>query len=171
MNTDIGEYIVGAYLQIIKGCDLVCYNLRISEGKLKGLNELDVLGLDLKNKTAYLCEVTTHIKGLLYKNNNQTIKKIKDKYNFQKKYANKCLPKYFKKEYMFWSPVVPKGKLTKVFNKNKKFNGLKFVINEKYTECINELREKAKELSNDTGNTAFRLLQIIEHLKNKQLEK
>ena len=74
-------------------------------------------------------------------------------------------------EYMFWSPVVPEGKLTKVFNKNKKFNGLKFVINEKYTECINELREKAKELSNDTGNTAFRLLQIIEHLKNKQLEK
>jgi hypothetical protein len=74
-------------------------------------------------------------------------------------------------EYMFWSPVVPKGKLTEAFNKNKKFNGLKFVINEKYTECINELREKAKELSNDTGNTAFRLLQIIEHLKNKQLEK
>jgi len=74
-------------------------------------------------------------------------------------------------EYMFWSPVVLKGKLTEAFNKNEEFNELKFVINEKYTECINELREKAKELSNDTGNTAFRLLQIIEHLKNKQLEK
>ena len=73
-------------------------------------------------------------------------------------------------EYMFWSPVVLKGKLTEAFNKNEEFKGLIFVINEKYNKCIEELRGKAKELSNDTGNPAFRLLQIIEHLKNKQLE-
>jgi hypothetical protein len=165
MSTDIGEYIVGAYLQIIKGCDFVRYNLRISEGKLKGLNELDVLGLDLKNKTAYLCEVATHIEGLLYENTKKTIIKIKDKYNFQKEYAGKYLPQDFKKEYMFWSPVVSKGELTDAFNKNKEFKELTFVINENYTKCLNELREKAKKLSNDIGNPAFRLLQIIEHLK------
>jgi len=65
---------------------------------------------------------------------------------------------------MFWSPVVPKGYVTKEL---EKIDGLKLVINKKYTQCIDELRIKAKELTNDVGNPFFRMLQILEHLKKK----
>ncbi len=76
MKTEIGEYIVGAYLKVIKNCDFIDYNVRFPGGGLKGLGELDVIGLDFKNKSAYLCEVTTHIRGLLYKDNITTVEKI-----------------------------------------------------------------------------------------------
>jgi len=101
IKTDIGEYIVGAYLKIIKKCDFVDYNVRPPVGGLEGLNELDVVGLDFKNKTAYLCEVTTHITGLLYKDNKTTIEKIKIKHKKQKEYANKYLPGFLKRHFMF----------------------------------------------------------------------
>ena len=164
IKTEIGEYLVGAYLKIIKKCDFVDYNVRPPGGGLEGLNELDVVGLDFKNKTAYLCEVTTHITGLLYKDNKTTIEKIKKKYKRQKEYADKYLPGFLNRHFMFWSPVVPKGYVTKEL---EKIDGLELVINKKYTQCIDELRIKAKELTNDVGNPFFRMLQILEHLKKR----
>jgi len=164
IKTDIGEYVVGVYLKIIKECDFVDYNFRPPGGGLEGLNELDVVGLDFKNKTAYLCEVTTHIKGVLYKDNITTVNKINIKYKRQKEYANKYLPGFSRRYFMFWSPVVPKGYVTKEL---EKIDGLELVINKKYTQCIDELRLKAKELTNDVGNPFFRMLQILEHLKRK----
>jgi hypothetical protein len=162
IKTEIGEYLVGAYLKIIEECDFIDYNVRPPGGGLKGLNELDVVGLDFKNETAYLCEVTTHIRGVLYKDNKTTIEKIKKKYMRQKEYANKYLPGFLKRHFMFWSPVVPKGYITKEL---EKIDGLELVINKKYAQCIDELRVKAKELTNDVGNPFFRMLQILEHLR------
>ena len=66
MQTDIGEYIVGAYLAIIADCPFVQYNVRAPGGGLDGLNELDVVGLNVDTGTAYLCEVATHLDGLNY---------------------------------------------------------------------------------------------------------
>ena len=90
MKTEMGEYLVGAYLKLIKNCDFVEYNVRRPGGKLAGLNELDVMGLDFKNKTAYLCEVTTHLDGLQYKSGKRTtIETIKNKYDKLRDYAKK----------------------------------------------------------------------------------
>lgn len=162
MKTEVGEYIVGAYLKIIKECDFVDYNVRPPGGGLEGLNELDVVGLDFKNKIAYLCEVTTHIIGLLYKDNRTTVERIKTKYERQKEYANKQLLDFPNRYFMFWSPVVPKGYIT---SELEKIDGLELVINRKYTQCIDELKEKAKKKTNDEGNPFFRMLQILEHLR------
>ncbi len=159
---DIGEFIVGAYLKVIKECDFVDYNVRPAGGGLEGLNELDVVGLDFKNKIAYLCEVTTHIRGLLYKDNKTTVGRIKKKYGIQKTYANKNLSDFPNRYFMFWSPVVPRGYITSELGK---IDGLELVINEKYAQCIEGLKEKAKELTNDVGNPFFRTLQILEHLR------
>jgi len=52
MVTDIGEYIVGASLQMLYKCDVVDYNVRPPGGGIRGLSELDVIGLDLENSTA-----------------------------------------------------------------------------------------------------------------------
>jgi hypothetical protein len=35
IKTDIGEYIVGAYLKVIKKCDIIYYNDRSPVGGLK----------------------------------------------------------------------------------------------------------------------------------------
>lgn len=162
MKTGIGEYIVGAYLKIIEACDFVDYNVRPPGGGLEGLSELDVIGLDFKKKSVYLCEVTTHIRGLLIKDNKTTVEKIKKKYERQKEYANKYLLDFPSRHFMFWSPVVPRGYITSELGK---IDGLELFINEKYIQCIDELREKAKELTNDVGNPFFRALQILEHLR------
>ena len=45
MLTDVGEYLVGAYLQLFENCDFVDYNVRPPGGGMKGLGELDVVGL------------------------------------------------------------------------------------------------------------------------------
>jgi len=163
IETGIGEYIVGAYLKVIKQCDFIDYNVRPPGGGLKGLNELDVVGLDFKKKVAYLCEVTTHIRGLLYgKGNEDSIKRIKKKYRKQKEYAKKYLSSFTDRHFMFWSPVVPVGYLTKELSKIKR---LELIINKQYTDCIDELTEEAKKRTYNVGNPFFRTLQILEHLR------
>ena len=166
MNTEMGEYIVGAYLKVVYCCDFVDYNVRPPGGGLEGLNELDVLGLDFKSHTIYLCEVTTHIGGLLYKDNKETIRRIGMKYQRMKEYASKYLDEFPKenRHFMFWSPVVPKGARINGLRELEK-KGLELVINEEYLARINELKKKASITMNDVGNPFFRVLQILEHLR------
>ena len=65
MATEMGEYLVGAYLKLELGCGVVDYNARFPGGGLRGLGELDVIGFDFAGRRAHLCEVTTHLDGLL----------------------------------------------------------------------------------------------------------
>jgi len=162
MNTEMGEYAVGAYLRIVNGCDFIDYNVRRPGGGLAGLDELDVIGLDFKKKVAYLCEVTTHIRGLLYIDNATTVRRIKQKYEKQRKYAEDYLSDFPLRHFMFWSPVVPQGYIT---DQLQQIGGLELVINQEYSTRIDELRQRAKKMENDTGNPFFRVLQILEHLK------
>ena len=164
MNTEMGEYLVGAWLKEVKECDFIQYNARLPEGHLPGLNEVDVIGLDLKNKIAYLCEVTTHLRGVLYGTYQKTIEKIRDKFAGDKEFSDKILKDFPTRHYMLWSPVVPEGKLTSQLTELER-NGVELVVNRKYAERIRELTTAAHRKANDTGNPAFRLLQILEHLR------
>ena len=161
MNTEMGEYVVGAWLKLIRKCDFIDYNVRRPGGHLSGLNEFDILGLDFKNKTAYLCEATTHLEGLLYKNTETTIERIEKKYANMQQYAIDCLSDFPDRHFMFWSPIVN----PKVLLGFQKMQGLEVVVNSGFTAKILELQELAKKVSHDTGNPAFRMLQIIGHLK------
>lgn len=67
---------------------------------------------------------------------------------------------------MFWSPVVPKGRMTEEFEVLRN-EGLEPIINVEYTKCIDELRKIAKAEKKDFGNPFFRTLQILEHLKRE----
>lgn len=164
MVTDIGEYIVGAYLQMKRGCDVVNYNVRPPGGGMAGLGEMDVMGFNFKDERAILSEVTTHIQGLLYTDAKTTVEKIVKKYDRQKEYSQKNLSMFKQHEFMFWSPIVPKG-LAGSLASDPRLEGLKLVINSSYTSAINELKVKAKEIAHDTGNPFFRSLQILEHLR------
>lgn len=163
MKTEIGEYIVGAYLKLIEGCDVIDYNVRPTGGGMKGLGELDVIGMNFKTNTVFICEVTTHLNGLLYgKGNKGTIKKIRDKHERQKEYAKEFLSGFKSKRFMLWSPRVPKGA---VINEISQISDLELIINEEYTKRVDELRALARTTTSDCGNVFFRTLQILEHLR------
>ena len=163
MLTDVGEYIVGAYLRLILKCDFVDYNVRAPGGGLKGLDELDVLGLDFRYNRCYLCEVTTHIRGVLYRNNKETVRKITKKYKYQQSYAKTHLPRFKDARYMFWSPVVPRGYIT---DRLERLSGLDLFINGRYKQAVEEVRKVAARVTYDARNPFFRVLQILEHMRD-----
>jgi hypothetical protein len=166
MNTEMGEYIFGACLKLLRECVFIDYNVRRPGGGLAGINEIDVIGLDFKTKTAYLCEVTTHLEGLLYGSSaNATVERIGKKYDRLRSYAKECLSE-FTPHFMFWSPVVRWS----VESELRKIKGLEMVINKDYADYVAALKELAKKGTHDTGNPAFRLLQILGHLRGGQSE-
>jgi len=162
MKTQMGEYVVGAYLKQILECDVVDYNVRPPGGGLEGLAEFDVVGLKFSERSGYVCEVTTHLDGLNYGNNQTTIKRVREKLGRQRWYAETCLSNFERIHFMFWSPVVPRGYLTRELSKTE---GLELRINEGYEACIEELKEEARRTTRDVGNPFFRVLQILEHLR------
>lgn len=164
MKTELGEYLVGAYLSQRLDCDFVGYNIRPRVTGLKGLAELDVVGLRHKDTTAFLCEVTTHLDGLQYGTYATTISKVRDKHERQKLYAQQHLKEFKKVQFMFWSPVVRNGIITTALSQ---IEGLELIINHDYADRIKELQDSAGTTTRDTGNPAFRFLQILAHLRPK----
>ncbi len=162
MSTDVSEELVGAYLVEVLGCDHVLYNVRPKGGGVRGLDELDVVGLDFESRKAYLCEVMVHLHGLRFKEVPRGLARIRMKHEKQVRYASDHLKYFRNREYMFWSPYVPEGHLTAGLNA---IEGLQLVINAEYTRRINEVLTRAKNDRRSTSNSAFRLLQIVEHLR------
>ncbi|MEF3279493.1 MAG: hypothetical protein K6357_00790 [Elusimicrobiota bacterium] len=170
MLPEMGEYLVRAYLEHCKGCKIVCYNVKTG----KGQGEIDVMGFNFPEKTIFICEVATHLDGILYgKTLDTTVEKILSKFENMKTYVeeninkNKCFNKV---HYMFWAPKVSGNTLKALEEKISEFKKtlnseeeLKLVINDEYTKCFHELKEKAKKSTTDTGNPAFRMLQIEQH--------
>lgn len=155
MATEAGEFIVGAYLQEVEKCGIVLYNVRQPGGKLAGLNELDVIGLNLPARTAFLCEVTTHLHGM----RPQMLLKMPSKHEQQKKYAADHL-QGFAVRYMLWSPrVTPKQA------EALQAVGFEVVVNGDFTNKVKELQVRARQTKHDTGNPFMRTLQILAHLK------
>jgi hypothetical protein len=118
MLTDIGEFVVGVHLQVKLDCDVVDYSVRPRGGGLAGLEESDVVGFNHPEHKAYLCEVTAHIREVLYKDTANTIDRIRRKYERQKWYGKEYLHG-FQGEYMFWFPVVPRGAISESLSKLK----------------------------------------------------
>jgi hypothetical protein len=163
MPTEMGEYLVGAYLKLVFECSVVDYNARPAGGGLQGLGELDVIGFDFVGRNVYLCEVTTHLDGLhIGQGAGSTITKLAAKHRRQREYAERHLHlPDFTARFMFWSPVVRRalaGQLEGI--------GFELFINRKYREAIEELRKKARASTADANNPAFRVLQILEHLRS-----
>src|SRR5690349_1924403 len=163
MATEMGEFLVGAYLRLELKCGVVDYNARSPGGGLQGLGELDVIGFDFDAGAAYLCEVTTHLEGLLIgRGALATFDKIVKKHERQKSYAAEHLRRFRRIRYMFWSPVVARGLAARL----GQLDGLELMINGSYKTAIDKLRKHARRSTSTTSNPAFRVLQILEHLRS-----
>jgi len=170
-----GEELAGNYLRWVMKCDFVEYNL--STKAVQG--EIDVVGINLEKKLVYVCEVATHLEtGLQYVKGGQpdNVERLIKKFDKDIKYANEFFKDY-KKIFMLWSPIVKSTKEGSKHNQmrdveeikntlNEKFNiNLELIINGKFLECLQELRNVAKEKTQTIPTTIMRFLQIDEKTK------
>ncbi len=168
-----GEEITGEYLKHILGCDFVEYNLYTPD--IQG--EIDVVGINAKEKVVYICEVATHlVTGLQYVKNKRpdNVERFLKKFRKNIEYANKYFPDY-QKHFMLWSPIVKN-------QKNSKYNQLadiqkiqdilkdeygvciEAIVNTRYSECLAELRAYALKETKELKSPIMRLMQIEEKL-------
>lgn len=173
---DIGEEIAGEYLRIVCSCDFVAYNVKT--GAKQG--EIDVVGINLRAKKIYACEVAVHTRGLHYSGKNAdgkkvdlTVQKIDDKFSRAIEYIRARYPdSEYSYEWMLWAPIVGKsmeksigdacGAIEKKHGvRMEKFTG------EAYLSALNKLREHAGQTTAEMSSPVLRLMQIEEKLRNK----
>ena len=172
---NFGEELVASYLEYIKGCDFIQRNLYTPDVQ----GEIDVVGINLKSKRLYVCEVAIHLTtGLRYVKDKQpnNPNKLTDKFSKDIEYANKYFPDY-KKHFMLWSPIIKDAKDTSKYNQvrdlenierniKKKYGvNIEFIVNEVFLNCLNELREFAKRETKELKSPVLRQLQVEEYLK------
>jgi hypothetical protein len=170
-----GEHLVGQYLQLVKECDFVQYNLQTKFVQ----GEIDVVGINSAGKIAYICEVAIHLEtGLQYTKNNQpdNVDRFIKKFEKNVTYAEKNFEGY-KKIYMLWTPFVriPKSesvkhnqqkdieKIVLALKKSKRIE-IEAIYNEKFYSCILELRKIASKTTQEMTSPIMRFLQIEEKL-------
>ena len=182
---NIGEELVTAYLQHIKGCEFTQQNLYTPDVQ----GEIDAVGIDLENKNIYVCEVAIHLStGLLYtkgaKPNN--VAKLTEKFSRNIEYAEKYFPDY-QRHFMLWSPIVRQSGTNTILNQQRDIEeiarkiqskydvALEMVVNEDFQRRLDELRLFARSKTEELKNPVLRLFQIEEalnrHLTKRKKEK
>jgi Holliday junction resolvase-like predicted endonuclease len=177
---NIGEQLVSSYLQHIRECEFIQTNLYTVDTQ----GEIDVIGINLKKNTVYIAEVAVHLTtGLQYVKDKRpnNIQKLTEKFARDIKYAETYFPTY-ERHFMLWSPIVKGGQKGSQYNQldhireigsniKSEFNvDIEFVINEKFLDCLKEMRSFAKSKTADIKCPVMRLLQIEEYL-TKHVEK
>jgi len=164
MAEDIGESLVGAYLRYVRGCEFVLFNTYLPGEQ----GEIDVIGMKSEPREVYFGEVTTHLGGMTYGGNTQTVEKIRSKLARAQKFAADRFPDY-EHYYEIWSPRVPEGQMTAAFDRmTEEFPSegrLTFVINKTYGDRIQQLVEIARTNEKSTSDPAFRLLQVLARVR------
>ncbi|MES2581732.1 MAG: hypothetical protein V4627_03355 [Pseudomonadota bacterium] len=105
---NVGEQLVASYLRYIRKCDFIQTNLYTVDTQ----GEIDVVGINLKEKRVYVCEVAVHLTtGLQYVKEKRpnNVQKLTEKFSRDIEYAQKYLSEY-EAHYMLWSPIVKDSK-------------------------------------------------------------
>lgn len=171
---NVGEQLVSSYLRYIRNCDFIQTNLYTVDAN----GEIDVVGINLKEKQVYICEVAIHLTtGLQYVKDKRpnNVQKLTDKFSRDIEYANKHLSEY-NRHFMLWSPIVKDsqgqatynqiGHLADVKASIKASFGveLECVVNEAFQTCLQEMRTFAGSKTAELQCPVMRLLQIEEYL-------
>jgi hypothetical protein len=171
---NIGEEICGEWLRHIKECEFIQYNLRTPDVQ----GEVDVIGLNMKSRTVYACEVAIHlVTGLQYTKGGQPDNVIRLTTKFKKDIA--YLAKAFRDYthvFMLWSPVVRNQKSGSKHNQLKDIEKIsdtlksdcqvqiELVINQKFKEALEALRKVARATTKEMDSSIMRYLQVEERL-------
>ncbi len=168
-SQNVGEELVGAYLQAVRGCEFVAYNVHTRDSQ----GEVDVVAIDIDTKTVYLCEVAVHMEtGLLYVKGGQpdNVPKLVAKFERDVAYARKYFADY-RSVFMFWSPIVkgagPRAKHNqlkdvKEVKRRLRERGvdLEVVVNADFKKAMDEMRAVALKETKEMKSPVMRLFQI-----------
>ena len=167
MTTDLGESLVAAYLRHVRGCDLILTNVHLSGTQ----GELDVVGLARdggEQQMVWLCEVTTHIRGMNNPTKRPAARRVQEKVERATEFARELFPQA-QHHLEIWSPRVRPGLVAELEIVAQSFQSknitLQFVVNDDYTAAIQRLVDCARNNHSTTGDDAFRMLQILTHVK------
>ncbi len=168
---NVGEQLVSSYLRYIRDCDFTQVNLYTIESQ----GEIDVVGLNMAEQRVYICEVAIHLTtGLKYERPNN-VQKLTDKFARNIEYARKYLREY-SQHFMLWSPIVKDTKGKPENNQIRHLEEIKAnikeryeidiecIVNQKFQECLSELRDYAKKETKALQCPVLRLMQIEESL-------
>jgi hypothetical protein len=168
---NIGEEICGEWLRHKRKCEFIQYNLKIPG--IQG--EIDVIGLNVKDRTVYACEVAIHlVTGLKYVNPDN-VARLTAKFRKDIAYLCKEFPDY-KRVYMLWSPVVKNQKSGAKHNQLKDVKEIadklksecqghiEMIVNRKFQEALEALRGIARGTKKEMDSSVMRYLQIEEYL-------
>ena len=167
---DMGESLVGAYLRYVTKCDFVVYGTQTERQ-----GEIDVIGFQVEQRKVWICEVATHLDGLLYGSggNPGTIVKVKQKVRRAVLFAERLFPD---QEVCFewWSPKTGPTLVTGTEEIRKQFDGrnieIAFITNDVYAERVKALFELAQRGTKATPEPFYRSLQILTHLAGKPVQ-
>lgn len=160
-----GEEFVADYLQRIEKCEFVDLNIATTDTQ----GEIDVVGINMKDKTVYFCEVAIHLQGLNYGDNKE---KLEDKFKRDQIYAMEHFdPEEYTYRFMLWSPIVtynPDAKVNRLeeifmlkqLMKDKYNMELELVINDVFMDCFNKLKLDCKKESKELQSSILRTFQI-----------
>lgn len=174
---NVGERLVGDYLDVILGCDFVTYNVHTAEVQ----GEIDVVGIHSAERRLYICEVTTHlVTGMLYVDpvtkRPDNVRRIVKKFAKNIAYAQARFAE-FTPVFMLWSPVVRASgdgakhnqmrDLDEIRAEIKRDHGveLQIICNRDYWDRIAALRRHAARETKELKSPVLRLFQIEEKLK------
>jgi hypothetical protein len=171
---NLGEEICGEYLKYILNCEFITYN--VTNPDIQG--EIDVIGINLQKKMIYICEVAVHTSGLQYVTDkrpddyNRFMAKFEKDIDYAKKYFSdyEIIP-------MLWSPIVKISSEKAKYNtfielenvrkdiKEKYKLNLELVINQKYFDYLNQLKEFASKETAELKSNVMRMFQIEKSLE------
>ena len=171
---NVGEQLVSSYLRYIRKCDFIQTNLYTVDGH----GEIDVVGINLKEKKVYVCEVAIHLTtGLQYVKDKRpnNVNKLVEKFTRDIAYARQYLADY-SHEFMLWSPIVKDrkgnpqynqvGHLAEVKRQLREACGVELtcVVNDEFASALKTLRTYAGGETAELQCPLMRLLQIVELL-------
>jgi hypothetical protein len=154
---DIGEYLVGAYIEGFCGCDIISYDHAL----LGEQGDIDVLGLDVRGQRAFAAEVKTHLNGLGGYGGNPGAK-LREQVIRAQRFLQGSLPDW-SYSYSIWSPHVTPAMLSQVgtaFN-DRRLPPVDLVFNEEFAKRVNEVSVRAATDRRYRANPAYRLLQVL----------
>jgi hypothetical protein len=166
-----GELLVGAHLRLITECQLVVYNQHSSHQGNQ--NEIDVIGVHTTpsgEQEIYSCEVVTHLNGIGYGNYEESHARLEKKFQHHRREITEIFDSADAYRFQLWSPNVQPGLVTRLEELHGNFADadnmtLNLIINEKYSDRIEDLRDEAASTTKQRGELGFRFLQILEHTK------
>jgi len=171
---NVGEQICGDWLQHVKGCEFIQFNLPYPDEQ----GELDVLALNMTERTVFACEVAVHLTtGLQYVSRGKAdnVARLVGKFRKSVAYVQKTFEGY-DHVFMLWSPVVRDQKLGSKHNQLRDVKeiiaemekscqvAIQPVINADFQRALDELRAYARHETKALESPVLRYLQIEEAL-------